>query len=264
VTSVVLGALLLFAGSGLMAGGGALLAADRAGRDAGGYLVSAPAAASTDRYALVGDRIQLQGAGADAALDRLVGTTRLQVTPRGAEPVFVGVAPTADADRWLSGVGHLQLHGLGPAVGGRVRPWTATTDHPGGPPPGAPASAGIWTASATGPGTVTLDWQPRSGDWTVVVMRADGGAGIAVTARAGATLPALVWVATGLLVVGLLVFAGGAVAVVVPVHRAARPVGGPPAGPGAPLPGPRTSADAQLQPGAGQEVGPGGAGRPGS
>ena len=94
---------------------------------------------------------------------------------------------------------------------------------------------------------MTLDWQPRSGNWTVVVMRADGTAGVDVAARVGATLPALGWIATGVIVVGLLVFAGGAVAVAVPVHLAARsgtaPPAGPPAGPGPWLPGPRPEAD---------------------
>jgi Domain of unknown function (DUF4389) len=242
VTSVVIGAVLLFAGSGLMAGGAAVLAADRTSRDVGGYLMSATATVSTDRYAVVSDRIELRGSGADAALDGLVGSTRLQVVPRDGSTLFAGVARTADADRWLSGVGALRLTGLGPAVGAQARPWVATTDRPGGPPPGTPASAGIWAAQATGPGTVTLDWRPRGGDWTVVVMRADGAAGVDVAARVGATLPALPWVATGLLVVGLLVFAGGAVAVAVPVHLAARS-SAPPPGPGPWLPGPRPPAD---------------------
>jgi hypothetical protein len=232
----VLGAILLFAGSGLMAGGAAALSADRTGRDAGGYLMSAAATVSTDRYAVVSDSIQLRGSGADAALGALVGSTRLRVTPQSGGPVFAGVARTADADRWLSGVGYLRLRDLGPAVGQQARPWLATTDQPGGAPSGAPSSAGIWVAQATGPGTVTLDWRPRNGDWTVVVMRADGAAGLDLSARVGATLPSLVWLATGLLVLGLLVLAGGAVAVVVPVHRAQRPV--PPA-PGVRLPGPR-------------------------
>jgi hypothetical protein len=233
---VVLGAVLLFAGSGLMAGGTAALSADRTGRDGAGYLMSSTATVATDRYAVVSDSIRLRGSGADAALDRLVGSTRLQVTPHRGGPLFAGVARTADADRWLSGVGYLRLRDLGPAVGQRARPWLATTDHPGGAPAGPPSAAGIWIAQATGPGTVTLDWRPRAGDWTVVVLRADGAAGLDVGTRVGATLPALVWIATGLLVLGLLVFAGGAVAVVVPVHRAQRTAPPPP---GVRLPGPR-------------------------
>jgi hypothetical protein len=68
-------------------------------------------------------------------------------------------------------------------------------------------------------------------------MRAAGAAGIDAGARVGATLPSLGWIATGLLVLGLLVLAGGAVAVVIPVQRAQRPV--PPSS-GMRLPGPRT------------------------
>jgi hypothetical protein len=261
VTSVVIGAVLLFAGSGLMAGGAAALSADRTGRDAGGYLMSSASSVATDRYAVVSDTISIHGSGADAALDQLVGSTRLQVTPQRGGPVFAGVARTADADRWLSGVGYLRLRDLGPAVGQNARPWLATSDHPGGAPSGGPASVGIWAAQATGPGTVTLDWRPRSGDWTVVVMRADGAAGLDLRARVGATLPSLVWLATGLLVVGLLVFAGGAALVVVPVHRAQRPGAPLPQGPGAPLPGPRPATAGERGTRTVEEHG---AGRPGS
>ena len=59
-----------------------------------------------------------------------------------------------------------------------------------------------------------LDWTPRPGSWTVVVMHTDGSAGLSGTVSVGATLP---WLgATGwvVLVVGvLLLMAGGAVVV---------------------------------------------------
>jgi len=42
-------------------------------------------------------------------------------------------------------------------------------------------------------------WTPRSGDWSIVFMNADVGAGVAVHGDAGAKLPILPWVALGLL-----------------------------------------------------------------
>jgi hypothetical protein len=40
---------------------------------------------------------------------------------------------------------------------------------------------------------------PADGNWTVVVMRADGTAGVAAGMQVAATVPALTWAAGGLL-----------------------------------------------------------------
>ena len=64
-------------------------------------------------------------------------------------------------------------------------------------------------ASSTGAGTRALTWRPSNGDWTVVVMRADGGTGVAAEVRAGATAPGLPWIAGGLLGTGAVLLAIG-------------------------------------------------------
>jgi hypothetical protein len=97
-----------------------------------------------------------------------------------------------------------------------------------------------------GPGTQTLQWTPSDGDWTVVVMRADGSAGVDVDARAGVTVPALPWLWVGLLVLGGVLAVVGALLVALGVHRARSgpagsvypPYAAPP-GPIAPPPSPR-------------------------
>jgi hypothetical protein len=106
---------------------------------------------------------------------------------------------------------------------------------PGGAPPVPPGDLDIWVAETSGPGLRVLDWQPDAGDWTVVVMRADGGAGIDAEARMGATVPGLPWLAAGLLAVGAVLGMTGAVLIVLAAHRANRPAAGP-AGPGVPAP----------------------------
>ena len=93
------------------------------------------------------------------------------------------------------------------------------TEHAGSAP-ARPAPAGIWAARATGPGTQTLNWAVRSGDWVVVVMNADGSRPVAVQTSAAATLPALPWIAAGLLIAGLVVLAAGVALVAVPVRHA--------------------------------------------
>ena len=80
----------------------------------------------------------------------------------------------------------------------------------GGTPGSPPATQGFWVASASGPGTQTVEWEPADGSWTVVVMNADGQPGIGtVGADLGARYPALVWIAFGVLAGGAVFLIGG-------------------------------------------------------
>ena len=93
-------------------------------------------------------------------------------------------------------------------------------------------------ASAAGDGQQTIEWTPTSGQWAVVVMNADGAAGVSVDASAGAKVPWLLGLGIGLIVAGLLGLAVGGVLLVVGVVLLARgqhvdlagpePVGGQP------------------------------------
>ena len=93
------------------------------------------------------------------------------------------------------------------AADGRSTTWASDSaasqrDLPGGAPSGPPADQDFWTAQAAGAGTQQLSWVPAEGDWMLVVMNADGSAGISVDARIGATVPALDGLGWGLLVAG--------------------------------------------------------------
>lgn len=233
--AVVLGAVLLFLSTGLLAGGGALLWADRTQRD-DGFVLSGWTGLESPRHAVVTDDVELETGGAEWVIDDFLGTARLEVRPDGGADteLFVGVAPTQDVAEYLRGVGHDRVGEFGPGwTGGRMGP--ATMDEfAGGAPDVPPGESDIWVAESSGPGPQVLDWRPADGTWTVVVMRADGAAGIDVEARVGATAPGLPWLAGGLLGTGLLVALAGGLLVGIAVHRA-RP--GP--APGA-VPGPRT------------------------
>src|SRR5690606_40271387 len=109
-------------------------------------------------------------------------------------------------------------------------------DATGGAPRVPPTEAGIWVAEATGSGDLALTWPLRSGDWTLVVMAADGSAGVAAGVAVGAELPALGWIAlalAGAAAVGLVVAS-------LLLGPALRDGGGavPPATPTAPPPSP--------------------------
>ena len=146
----------------------------------------------------------------------LIGTVRIQVTQAsGTAPAFIGIAPAGPADRYLAGVGYATVRG---AAGHRG----TYTEHAGTAPAVPPGRAGIWTARAAGPGIQTLTWAPRSGDWMVVAMNADGSRPVAMHVNVAATLPALPWIAAGLLAGGIVFLIGGVLLIAVPVRKASR------------------------------------------
>ena len=133
----------------------------------------------------------------------LIGTVRIQVTQAGGTaPAFVGIASAGAAARYLAGVDYATVRGV-------VGHHGTYTEHAGSAPAVPPVQAGIWTVQASGPGTQTLTWAVRSGDWMVVAMNADGSRPVAMRVNVAATLPALPWIAAGLLISGVIFLIGG-------------------------------------------------------
>lgn len=227
IIAAVLGALLLLPALGLLGGGGVLLWADQGRRSDDGYLYTASDGFATPGHALTSERIDLDPGADWVGLSAALGTARFEVT--GADPgadIFVGIAPSADAAAYLDGVRRTVVDDLGLD--------TSAADQvllPGDAPSGPPADQDFWTVEATGTGTQQLDWDPDDGSWTLVVMNADGSAGVAVDARIGATIPALTGLAWGLLVGGLVLLALAVLLLVLGLRRPAvgpRYAGGPP------------------------------------
>jgi hypothetical protein len=261
VVSVVIGAVLLAAATGLLGGGGTVLWAHTALRDDDGYVWTPAAELETARYALISDSVALEGPGLEWVVDNVLGTARLEVRAADDDTeVFVGIARTRDVAAYLAGVGHERLSDIGPRWDrGYLEPrWR--TDHPGGAPAVPPGESDIWRAQSSGTGVQVLQWVPEEGDWTVVIMRSDAGPGVAVEARAGATVPALAWIGGLLLGLGVLFVALGALLIAIATRRA-RP--GPPDGAvpaaGRPVPGPvpPESREPELVPGGGGNPGAG-------
>ncbi|SEO83499.1 DUF4389 domain-containing protein [Trujillonella endophytica] len=288
VVTLVIGALLLVTATGVLGAGGTLLWADQTQRE-DGRLVSPDADLDSERYAVATDDLLLEGDGLDWVVDELLGTARLEVTPADdGDELFVGLGRTAEVARYLDGVGRSELDDLVIRRDGEDEVLRGLTDVPGGAPATPPAEADVWTVSASGSGTQVLDWRPTEGDWTVVVMRADGGAGIRAEVRAGAELPGLTWFSVALLGVGLVLGLAGGLLVGLAVHRARSlpppagwasgsapppplpagaapppppPSAGPPAAPGSPSAGPPAAAGSPSAPAPGSPaVGPGSGG----
>ncbi len=206
VVAVIAGAVLAAGSLGLFGAGG--FASWAQGQRQDGYVTTGVTTYHTDGYALATERVELLGAAGS-----YVGGVRIRVTPTNpGTPVFVGIAPAADVQRYLSGVGYATV--TGPSTGD-VR----YTGHAGTAPAIRPGDAGIWVAQASGTGTQTLTWTARDGRWIVVVMNADATPGVAARADAGATLPAIGWTIAGLFTAGALALVLAVFLVAVPVRR---------------------------------------------
>jgi hypothetical protein len=124
----------------------------------------------------------------------LLGDVRVRA--QSGAPVFVGIGPAADVDRYLGSV----RREVGAAFGADRSSFDETgTAAPAGPP----AAQDFWAARATGADTRVLTWAPQSGEWRVVLTNADASRGVEADLAVGAELPHL-------LSIGLGVLAGGA------------------------------------------------------
>ena len=207
ITALVVGSLLGLVSLVLLGSGGTVLWADLTKRD-GGYLTTDAREFSTSGSALATVSTELGTAGTGWLYPpALLDEVRIRVTPTGPGPaLFVGIGSSTDVDRYLAGVDRTQISDF---WGSRVESIS------GGSPRSAPGTQDFWVASSTGPGPRTLVWEPSDGSWTVVVMNADGRPGIGpVVTDLGATVPAMVWIALGVLVAGAVFLAGGALLIV--------------------------------------------------
>ncbi len=220
IVLVIVGAIICLVSLAPMIGGGVLLWAYGTQRDAGGFFTTSAERFETTSPAITSERIDL---GTNPGNDRFFETfsnhttVRLGVESTDRGRVFVGIASQTDVDRLLDGVAHAEVQGV------RLQPFAATYRYVDGrrtaPPPG---DQQIWVASAQGRGEQTLQWHPRSGQWAVVVMNADGSPGVSVDAAVGAKASWVLGLGIGLVAGAMVALVVGAILLVVGVVMLAR------------------------------------------
>ncbi len=201
-------------GLALLIGGLAVLAAYAFGRDDDGYFASDREHLDSATYAITTENIDLGEEAIDWAPDEVLGDVRIQVDADA--PIFVGIGPDANVDRYLRDVAHDELTGFNDG-----EPEFAS--HEGARPKTAPSDQGLWVAKTEGAGEQELTWDAEFGQWTAVVMNADATRGVDVEANAAVKLDWVIWVGLGMFVVGLLMTAGAVVVVLLIGRRASAP-----------------------------------------
>ena len=197
VTSVVVGSLMLLGAVGLGVAGGGLAIVDRTMRDGAGFLMSDEVRVSSMTYAVTTERLALESDAPGFIPRSLLGDAKVEATvASGQPPLFVGIGPADEVERYLADVSTATIVGVETNDGSRLADLDRAS---GGAPSSAPASQQFWAASTTGTGELSMVWPVTEGDWTVVVMNADGTRGIAAEAAIGATVPGISWIVGGLL-----------------------------------------------------------------
>src|SRR3954451_5439773 len=210
IVAVVSGAIAGLVAFGLVVAGAVLLYANGQ-KDHDGYVSTGSDRFHTRTYALATDDLDVNTDAPDwVDTGAALGHVRLKATSRDGKPVFVGIAPTKDVDAYLRGTSHANVTDV------EYSPFHATYRTHGGDRPAPPVAQRFWTASANGHGTQTVQWKVRSGNWSIVVMNADGSANVDAGVRAGADAPCLStagWITIGggavfALLAGPLVYVG--------------------------------------------------------
>lgn len=196
VLSASVGVLFLLGGGGLAATAGLQAAS-------GGAFTTPQQHLTTPAAALKTDEIQVDSDSAHAAdPDPDIGElAEVTLTVRASDPdvpIFVGIGPTAQVERYLRDTSHADFVSaeLDP-----VRP--SFRQMPGGAarPPDAQE---FWVASSSGTGTRQLTWDKTQGAWSAVALRLDGRPGVDIHARIGLRFGFLTPAAAGILTAGAL------------------------------------------------------------
>lgn len=197
VLAIVFGVLGFLVGAAMIVGAVWMLNEDR---DDDGFYATEPYTFERSSFAIAsGDFDQLTEVPSWLA-DRVADPVdiRIEGTGTSGKSLFLGIGPTADVDRFLSGVAYDEVKGLD--LDGRSISSVDYAGREGTTRPAPPRGEEFWEASTEGVGPQTLDWPLESGSWTAVVMNADASAGVNADLAFGvkiSNIVAIAWIVIG-------------------------------------------------------------------
>ena len=215
IVLLVFGVIVLLISFGLMAGGGALIWADNTIKDSEGFYTTKTVQLERDSYAIVTPAADIDLRAAWLWDWGNLATFKIEGSNNDpSKQIFIGVAEESDIQAYLSGVEYEEITQF------RIRPYRVDyRNHPGTSEPTTPTSQTFWTASTHGTGTQTLEWELETGSYSLVLMNADGSAGVDLSTVLGAKIPLIFRVGVGLLIGGIVVLIVGGFMVYLAVRR---------------------------------------------
>ena len=198
IIAIIIGAALALTSLGILVGGGVLTLAYVVESDDNGYFDETLDRVGTATAAITTGDVDLRtDPGPQWVLDAIDVSVRLQATGvREDAELFVGIGPETEVETYLDGIARDEVREI--RAGGSVR----YRNIPGGRLATPPADEGFWVASASGAGTQIVEWDVDEGEWIVVLMNADGSAGILADVAVGVRSGALLAIGISMLVVG--------------------------------------------------------------
>ena len=203
VLRLVFGSLGLLVGLALIGGAIAGIVGLENDRDAAGYFVTHTHHYQTSSYALSTESLNV--GSVTGALETSLLRLRITATSNDAtKPLFIGIARTEDVARYLARVQHDELRDI------NFDPFKVDYRRIGTGAPGAlPSTQDFWQTRASGTGTQTINWPVKKGQWSAVVMNANGSPNVSVSAQLAARLSGAWWFVAAFIALGALSLAGG-------------------------------------------------------
>jgi hypothetical protein len=215
IALLVAGSIVALVSLGLLAGGGTLLWSYTQ-RDDDDYYSTRFERLESDGYAIRSDDLDLGMEGLGWLFEQ-GGLATVRLTARNADPpgpLFLGIGPQADVERYLDGVAHDVVEDV------ELDPFEVEyRAEPGTLRPAAPGSQDFWAAT----GERRLVWEVDEGDWVAVLMTREAERGVAADVSVAAKSGLVLWAALILLGLGVLVGGLAALLIVFGLRRAPAP-----------------------------------------
>jgi Domain of unknown function (DUF4389) len=228
IVLLVFGAIIILVALAMIVAGGALIWLDKAHSDSEGFITTDTIHLDRASYAITTHPAEIDLESGWFGDTHHIATIKVEVSNENpSKQIFMGIADETDVQTYLSGVNYDEIKNF------RIQPFRVYyTNHPGNSTPAAPTSQTFWVVSEHGSGTQTLEWELETGNWVLVLMNADGSAGVDVSGSIGVKAPWVFWVGLGFLIGGivLLIIGVGLVLLATRRRRIASATGAGPGG----------------------------------
>jgi hypothetical protein len=222
---LLISVILLITAFGLIMGGTSLRGIQEIMTDEDGFIMSNTKRVQVPSYGIVVEDM-------DFDIDPLAwrwfetrgGFLRFKVTTEGNDPgkeIFIGVARVQDAYNYIEPI---EYHEIVDMDLGWEEFDTGTTQpqftlHQGDAPSAPPTVHSFWIVQGSDSGTQTLTWEPEAGNYYLVMMNADGSAGVDADVRIGVEIPFFGGIGNILLTAGIVVGAFGVLMLYFTIRR---------------------------------------------